>query len=590
MNTPTPYMLGPNFHELNRLEARNERELQAQICNTLRLLRPMKVKGHQKARFGSAGDGGYVHLDDFGGLDIAVSLGINDNVTWDLDMARRGLTVHQFDHTVEDPAPNDSRMVFNKTMIAPEPGDGMETLESIVMRLDKGRERPNMILKMDIENWEWPVLEATSLDAICRFSQITCEMHYFEAIGDLKWRQLFFRGLRKLSKFYAPIHVHANNCAAVSVIANVAFPNVIEVTFANRALYDLEETDEVFPTALDAPCDTTRPDIFLGNFRYEAIDDSREAPVSPMASIATPTVGKDIIPDEWQVRADASNARRELLRSFGPCAIGLLISADHGPMVVDAADSSVSAALLASGTYADHEYEMARSLVTPETNALIVGAHIGAHVVRLAKHCKELIAVEANPHTFEFLERNVRLQGCSNVRLLNIAAGERDGTITFLMNHDNSGGSKRKPALDRIYYTYDQPDVIEVPCKALDNAIPHLDFDLVFMDIEGSEYFALQGMQAILDRTKALSIEFLAHHIREVAAADIDEFSALIVPHFNWMLIPDHKQLVPQHEMASHLKAMFLSNQNHDCLYFFKHLNPTWLAEQGIADPRHTIG
>jgi len=266
--TPTPFMLGPNFQELNRLEAGNEIELQAQIRNTLRLLRPLKVQGFQKARFGSAHDGGYVHLDDFAGLDTAISLGINDNISWDIDMADRGLKVAQFDHTVEDPAPGDARMMFHKTMIAPEPGDGRETLEGIVERWDRGDDRPNMILKMDIEDWEWPVLEATSLDAICRFSQITCEMHYFEAIGDLRWRQLFFRGLRKLSKFYAPIHIHANNYAGLSVIANVAFPNVIEVTFANRALYAFEETDELFPGALDTPCDSNRPDVFLSTFRY----------------------------------------------------------------------------------------------------------------------------------------------------------------------------------------------------------------------------------------------------------------------------------------------------------------------------------
>lgn len=268
MKPPSPFMLGPNYQELNRLEAANEIELQTQIRHTLRLLRPMKVKGFQKARFGSAHDGGYVHLDDFTGLDTAISLGINDNISWDLEMAARGLAVYQFDHSVEDPAPEDGRMVFHKTMITPDAGEGKDTLEAIVRRWDKGNARPNMILKMDIEDWEWPVLEATPLDAICRFSQISCEMHYLEAFGDLRWRQLFFRGLRKLSKYYAPIHIHANNYAALSVIANVPVPNVIEVTFANRALYEFEETDELFPGPLDVPCDTNRPDIFLGSFRY----------------------------------------------------------------------------------------------------------------------------------------------------------------------------------------------------------------------------------------------------------------------------------------------------------------------------------
>jgi hypothetical protein len=268
MKMQTPYMLGPNFHDLNRLVANDLFELQTQIRNTLRLLTPQRVKGFEKARFGASGDGGYVHLNDFRGLDTAISLGIDHNISWDLDMAGRGLIVHQYDHTVEDPAPADERMIFNKTMISPEAGPGAETLESIIRRLDKGADRPNLILKMDIERWEWPVIEATSLGAVSRFAQITGEFHYFEGIGELKWRQAFFRCLRKLSKFYAPIHIHANNYAAMPVIAGVPVACVLEITFANRELYEIEESDELFPTLLDVPCKPDWPDLFLGNFRY----------------------------------------------------------------------------------------------------------------------------------------------------------------------------------------------------------------------------------------------------------------------------------------------------------------------------------
>lgn len=263
-----PYMLGPNFQDLNRLAANDVFELQDQIRNTLRLLRPQTAKGHHKARFGSDGDGGYIHLDDFEGLDIAVSMGIEHNIAWDRQVADRGLTVHQFDHTVDAPAPNDPRMIFNKTMIAPENGPGQESLESIVRRLDKGATRPNMMLKMDIECAEWAIIEATSLDAISRFSQISCELHYFEAISDLSWRQAFFRCLRKIAKFYAPIHVHANNYAGYSMIMNVPVAHVLEVTFANRSIYEFEDCEETFPGPLDLPCNPNIPDIYLGSFRY----------------------------------------------------------------------------------------------------------------------------------------------------------------------------------------------------------------------------------------------------------------------------------------------------------------------------------
>jgi hypothetical protein len=265
---PTPFMVGPNFQALNRLVANDDFELQAQVRNTLRLLRPQAVKGFRKARFGSANDGGYVHLDDFEGVDTVLSLGIEHNIDWDRDIADRGLPIYQFDYSVDAPAPNDDRMTFYKIMIGPEAGPGVESLESLVERFDKKRERPNIFLKMDIECSEWSVIEATSLEAISRFSQITCEMHYFQGLIHTGWRQICFRALRKLSKFYAPIHIHANNYANFTMIANVPVPEVLEVTFANRAIYELEESDDLFPGPLDRPCDPNRADMYLGRFEY----------------------------------------------------------------------------------------------------------------------------------------------------------------------------------------------------------------------------------------------------------------------------------------------------------------------------------
>jgi hypothetical protein len=262
------YMLGPNYHELNRLEASNEFELQTQIRNVLRLLRPQRAIGVPKGRFGCEGDGGYVHLDDFDGVDTAISLGIDHNITWDRDIADRGLTVYQYDGTVEDPAPDDPRMIFSKTMIGTEARPGFETLESIISRLDKGEARPNIILKMDIECAEWATIEAISLDALARFSQITCELHNFGSFDRLEWRQGFFRSLRKLMKLYAPVHIHANNFAGWATVANIPIPHVLEVSFANRAIYQFEDSDELFPGPLDSPCNTRIPDMYLGNFVY----------------------------------------------------------------------------------------------------------------------------------------------------------------------------------------------------------------------------------------------------------------------------------------------------------------------------------
>jgi len=253
---------------LQPLSADNDLDLQRHILGVMRLMRPHRVRGYGMRRFGSPNDGGYVHIDDFQGIDTAFSFGIFDNVSWDLEVADRGLTVHQFDHTVDAPVDNDPRLIFNRTRIATTTSGETESIPALLARHDKGRERPNILLKMDIENDEWPVFDALPPAAFGRFSQIVCEMHAFENFHDLGWRQRTARVLKKITDSHALVHVHANNYAGTTHRANVFLPNVLEVTFANRALYDLEPSDEVFPTALDAPCNRDVPDIYLGSFRF----------------------------------------------------------------------------------------------------------------------------------------------------------------------------------------------------------------------------------------------------------------------------------------------------------------------------------
>jgi hypothetical protein len=239
-----------------------------EIENVLRLLRPHAAKGFSKARFGSSHDGGYVLLDDFQGIDTAFSLGVEQNASWDVDIAERGLTVYQFDHTVDAPITDHARLVFARKRISPESGSESESLTSLIRQHDTHNAKPNILLKIDIESDEWAVFNRTPPEILSRFSQIVGEFHYFEGISDIRCRRLFTRVLTKLTNIFAVVHVHANNCAASSNVANVIFPNVLEITFANRSIYSFSETDELFPGPLDAPNDPSRPDMHLGSFRF----------------------------------------------------------------------------------------------------------------------------------------------------------------------------------------------------------------------------------------------------------------------------------------------------------------------------------
>jgi hypothetical protein len=64
------------------------------------LLKPMDVVSGEMIRVGSDFDGGYIMLNKHLDNALAYSLGIGDDVSWDLALARRGTKVFQFDHTI----------------------------------------------------------------------------------------------------------------------------------------------------------------------------------------------------------------------------------------------------------------------------------------------------------------------------------------------------------------------------------------------------------------------------------------------------------------------------------------------------------
>jgi hypothetical protein len=90
------------------------------------------------------------------------------------------------------------------------------------------------------------------------------------------------------------------------------------------------------------------------------------------------------------------------------------------------------------------------------------------------------------------------------------------------------------------------------------------------MDIEGSEYFALQGMPRILSEAKFLMIEFLPCHLRDVAAVTVEQFVSLLSPHFSSACIAVRQQIIGREQFLPVLQEMYDRNQGDAGLIFTK--------------------
>ena len=258
---------------------------------------------------------------------------------------------------------------------------------------------------------------------------------------------------------------------------------------------------------------------------------------------------------------------RKVRKSLGTNIRAIITQSSNGLFAVDPEDLEVGEKLRKGGFGLD-EIERIKSLISDDSRVLIVGSHIGSLVIPISRHCKEVVAIEANPKTYELLSLNLRMNNIENVVSHNIAASEKTEIITFFLNTVNSGGSKRAPKQSHFMYEYDSPERVEIQAHALDTHLSNHAFDLVLMDIEGSEFFALKGMPKILQECKSLIVEFLPHHLRNVAGVDAETFLKQIPERFTKVTIPSQNVTLSREEAQAFLLKMFRDQKGDDGLIF----------------------
>ncbi|MCU0323381.1 MAG: FkbM family methyltransferase, partial [Chitinophagaceae bacterium] len=193
-----------------------------------------------------------------------------------------------------------------------------------------------------------------------------------------------------------------------------------------------------------------------------------------------------------------SKLRRKVTKEvFGKHTLGIVFDTANGLFINYPEDIQVSNQLGFSGKY---DFAALNILISKirELNytVYVLGTHIGCIMIPLSKFCNTIVGFEANPETFKILQKNILLNQVNNTKVFNYAVTDAEITLDFYKNTVNSGGSKIKPFSNKLNYSYDSPEIIQVEGKRLDTlqqteqlALP----DMMIIDIEGAEYFALRG-------------------------------------------------------------------------------------------------
>ena len=181
-----------------------------------------------------------------------------------------------------------------------------------------------------------------------------------------------------------------------------------------------------------------------------------------------------------------------------------------GPLLAPAANESEmwSPSTWEAENLGRHEPETLRLLpeyLRPGDTVYDIGANVGLFAVRMGQlvgPSGRLYCIEANPVCLYFLRSNLVRNGLSGARVLPLALSDREGSVEFSVNFDNSNlGVSR----DSAFFASKAGQRIVVDAIDFDALVERFQLEsphCVKIDVEGAEASVVRGMRASLARSR----------------------------------------------------------------------------------------
>ena len=144
-----------------------------------------------------------------------------------------------------------------------------------------------------------------------------------------------------------------------------------------------------------------------------------------------------------------------------------------------------------------------------------VGAHAGHYTLISSKRIGangKVIAIEADPSNFEILNRNIKLNGLTNVIPINYAVYSKQTKLKLYLPVEESGFSIYNTIM--INRAKIDEKFIEVNANTLDYLLQQNgigDANWIKIDVEGAEFEVLKGAHNILSNSKDIALLIEVH-------------------------------------------------------------------------------
>ena len=212
------------------------------------LILPKAVVGKKRILLGEKSDGCYVLLDDFENIKIAYSFGISNNIQFDKALADKGIEVYMYDHTINSLPYQNPKFHWKKLGIC---GIGqnytnMKNLEELIKENGHINEK-NMILKMDIEQWEWESIINLKEETLNQFKYIAIEYH-FKDNSKYNEEYLYYNVIKKISKTHQAFYARCNGDRSKKInFGNNRICHIIEVCYIIKENNTFITDESIYP-------------------------------------------------------------------------------------------------------------------------------------------------------------------------------------------------------------------------------------------------------------------------------------------------------------------------------------------------------
>jgi len=204
--------------------------------------------------------------------------------------------------------------------------------------------------------------------------------------------------------------------------------------------------------------------------------------------------------EDWCRLRSAShpiNPMRAMCRLFG-----------QYPFYVDLADEHMGPHLILDGFWESWTAMAVVRFVKPNWRCIDVGANHGVFTVLLSKLATEghVFAFEPNSRSFEFLQENTRINGCSNADASPLAIGDSvsEGVLRWKRGNPTSASLLPSPK----DHPHRQDECSEPVGVSRLDALVRGDVHFIKIDAEGMDYEVIRGAQALMDANPKCSILF----------------------------------------------------------------------------------